>query len=598
MPRQIRAGTLALLVIFGWGGTLCANPSHDDPQQLLAVHTDGAAEITVEASVLAREVAEELGEYESKLRESRLKVGRSTDIKQIGALATQIDQLKRLAQQLILLREPAGADLDYRARDFELRLRDVVVEYKKLPNVSQLIAAARSQYDREVAGGIRSLSRLGTLFKQGKVELAEKGIHEIYDDLARHSIWCGVSTNQRMYAKFVAPQRLIEKEMTERRTAQAEQLLENLRQQQAPDLTALPKRAQASIEAIQTSGKAEWDGQMLDGPDLLAAWASQWRKTHHAAVRTRAIDWARGQTSTMAQPSDLDRLEDAHSQFDQQMCTAVAELIAADAARAIPDATPILYQRYLQVLASISPQFAGASLRESVEPVLRSLREKSPLFAKQVDAYREATEELLRWRERVATDRAARRQEAAPPLLEVMNQAATQAALQARSDRVDSGVDQLFTSAPPLVNDMSRVALERQATLSDLAPEGEGSAISRYSQRHYARMPRVTLPEGEVADLKNALLVTDALEPLTLETAIAIRTAEDGYFQSAGGRVTGLQLESLLVHFIELPDDAAHVRIGPLPAEDPGSEPLRQLVWQFVLQPEWVRHEFIFADLP
>ncbi len=142
----------------------------------------------------------------------------------------------------------------------------------------------------------------------------------------------------------------------------------------------------------------------------------------------------------------------------------------------------------------------------------------------------------------------------------------------------------------------------RRVWLTDLVglPTKSRITIARYGKRNYARFSSPDALDARfsqgVAALESDLLVSEAAPPLTLEAAVALAKARRGDLEAAGGRITGLALESLVVRFATLSSGGRSlIPLGPLPQESGWGDSLRQAMMQFEIEPEWVRHECFFV---
>ncbi len=368
--------------------------------------------------------------------------------------------------------------------------------------------------------------------------------------------------------------------MTELRSEQAAAILTELRNKQTPPLDRFVKNVTASADAIAAAGVAPWGGKELDGPDLIAAWAIGWQAAYLMTLRARAIDWAGG--------AKIDPLADEYAQFQDQMIAAVAQVIRADAARATPDTARAVYLRYLEVLAELQPKLADDGLLEPVESAFVDLRGKSPELALQVNNYALATGDMLRWRRRVAARYAEVRRQSSPALLGQM---------QAAESDPTKKWGEMDTAAPALVEQMSAAMLGKPATIDNIAPGADGASASRYADRLFAQTSG-RLPAAALTSLDEDLLVTATFPPLTPAAALARRTAEQGYFVAAGGEVAGVQLDSVLGYFVNLNGPAPQFPWGSLPVETGMQRPTHELLWSATLKPQWLQHEYVFAEVP
>ena len=195
---------------------------------------------------------------------------------------------------------------------------------------------------------------------------------------------------------------------------QAQASLDQLITSQLPATQELLKNIAAAAAALQSAPQAAVGEQKLGGPQCLEHFGGVWKQLHLAALRCRAMDWARitsiPDVTSLAQidPQQVRMTDDIVSQFYGDVVKALATLIEADAQRVAPADVPSLYQQYLQVLAPLVAGTPDDKLQQAVQPALEKLAGKSAAFAEEVKSYQTATHELLRWRERLAQVRCRR----------------------------------------------------------------------------------------------------------------------------------------------------------------------------------------------
>jgi hypothetical protein len=182
-----------------------------------------------------------------------------------------------------------------------------------------------------------------------------------------------------------------------------------MRQRIAPDFETTLARCQAAVEEVGAKGSAVWiEPGETSGPRLVAYFFEEWRQVHLAALRAEAVEWSWGGSPQPIRYAELESLRAAHAAFSTKMFDLVAALIAADARRANPDATPLLHGQYLEALSAIAASAPRAELLAQCEGPLAQLAEKAPRLKDRVVRYRAASRPLLYWRRRVAEARAAK----------------------------------------------------------------------------------------------------------------------------------------------------------------------------------------------
>jgi hypothetical protein len=241
-------------------------------------------------------------------------------------------------------------------------------------------------------------------------------------------------------------------------------------------------------------------------------------------------------------------------------------------------------------------------LADAVSGPLQELAAKSATFAAEVNAYRRATGELLRWRARVAAAEAKAMRSEYPASDEVV-----QAAAMTPQDGPGLITDQspalgearLRSPAPAAMALLLEKLLARKLTVSKIAAlDSAPLCVAVYRNRHYATLPRASTEEA-IRRLKADLHVADQLPPLSLAAAAAIASAERGDFAATGGTVEDVFLEGLVPRFATLvPATASLVPLGRLPDESPpDGRRIDHVLLRLVLRPAWVQHRYFFQAL-
>jgi hypothetical protein len=385
---------------------------------------------------------------------------------------------------------------------------------------------------------------------------------------------------------------------------QAQSRLEEAGAPLVPDTQAFLAEVTAAASQLQSSPAAKVGDQSLGGPACFGYFLTQWRETQLNALRCRAIDWGRRVTiprrTFLPVPSLANRVDDAqYSAFCDQLVQGLAAIIAADAQRAGSSEASALYAAYLQVLGKEMPRMADQRLVAAVQQSLDTLIAKSPELGEQVTAYRAATDELLRWRERVAAEEVAAHDASFPPSSEVLTKAFTR-----RTD-YDGLVSQnqtafsearLLAPAPEVLGGAVGQIVDQPLRLGRIASLPGGKlGVAVYNNRHYATLAMPQIPDA-VDSLKRDLLVAEQTPPLSLAAAIAVASAEQGDLVAVGGTTQAVYVEGLIPRFATLPAAALPMSpLGPLPSEPKESGLLSHVVIRLQLTPDWFRHRYFFV---
>jgi hypothetical protein len=595
--RSVMICGLALQVAL----TARANPSQETPDAPLDVAG------LVKSDVLLKQ-AKELMDLCSKTIPNLAKEVERGPHQLMRRQQVALRQLRRLALDLEIHGETAGYDYSLRVAKLEPQLNNAIGRFQatragldQAAKVRQFLAQPKSSQARTAA-----VQRIGQLLQQQKFEEAYQLLNDFLDDLISYTMFLPPSEPRPFPSGFAE----LEHQVTVRRHTlvrqQVQEALEQVVIAQLPKPQALVAAVAAAATGLRSAPGVDVGGKTLSGPQCLEYFGGEWKRTQLAAVRCRAIEWAR--RVTLADYMYLPRIQAAsrivdadYERFGEEMNKALATLIEADGARAAGPDAAALYAAYLQTAAPLVSATADDKLGLALAPALEKLAAKSPAFAADVASYRAATDECLRWRERVAKSAAAGRQKPFTPsgqlMLQAMNSREGFDGLLAR-DNPKIGEAHLIGSCPEVLAGAAPKIVSQQVLVDNaVGLPGGKYCVTPYQQRHYAMLPRLPF-DREIETLKQELLISEQGPPLTLQAAVAIDSAQQGTLLTVGGVVKDVFLEGLIPRFAKLPEAAAPlVPLGPLPDEPPTDRLLNHVLVRLNVTPSWVRHRYFFVDL-
>jgi hypothetical protein len=594
--RHVRS-VLLVLGLSLFSAVAWAAPSHEDPEAPLAVRPEPVCQqLVAEADTLYRGLRESIGEWQAKVSNSQLRQVKPGQV--VEAYAKML-QLGRVAGRLIILGEPAGMDYQFRARQAQQELSQLINAFDGLPGVQEQINRAFAAIRREAEKSASILPKVQKLSQAGQLDEAETMFYKAFDPLESKGVWYKLETRRPVMEKFWQTQEQLDRALRESRQKEARDALTKARQAKTPNFSQLLAQLRQATAAIRQNGKAEVGGQSLTGPQVAAQFCQQWQQAQQAALACRALDWAR---TTQLSANDLAQLTDQQAQFSRDATPALAELVQAEAAHAQAADAKSLYREYLTVLAPLANLPADAAAPTAWDKALEQLIAKSPPLAAEVAVYRGATSELLRWRKRTAEAYTRARKAQSPPLEDVYLQGIRSSGETAGlllPSATNTSQTELSSPAPNVMPMAAKKLLGQRAMVTGLIGNTEAkSTVSRYRQRCFASF---ALPEPlakEVAALEADLLATKTAAPLTLEAAAALASARRGDLAAASGEIQGIYMEALAPLFAAPPPIAANlIPLGPLPGEAIGNDPLVQMVVHFDLKPLWVQQDYFFLQV-
>jgi len=538
--------------------------------------------------------------FQEKLAENQLS---HVKPQAVGQTHVAILQLDRLAQRLILLGEPAGAELQLRAEQLGRQLQAIILAYLQLPGVAERVAKDYKNLVARAQQRAAVVSKAKQLADRQEWEKAESVLREAIDELETTCVWFSVEQRRRALGELTGPLALVEDRVRRFRKERARELLAEARRKLTPDFAALMGEVRDAITSLRTGSDTGPEGESHFGPNVLNRVGEGWQQAQHQAVQCLGLDWARGLDATSP---ELSQLVEAQSRFSAEIGPALAELIEGDAARSDASQARGLLVAYLERLAPLVGLSADDSLADAVASPLEKLAAKSLELAAEVEAYRAATSDVLRWRRRTATAYArARRAEFRPirqQYLEAFRAANSRPGFVA-ANAVDTSRAEFSTPVPGVMRRASEQLIGSRAFLEDLVglPTTPRITVARYHQRGYARF---SVPDElaepfarEVASLEADLLVNPSAPPLTLEAAVALFRGRRGDLAAAGGEIVGVSVEPLVTRFATLSAAGRSLApLGPLPAEPGTTRAMHQVVVQFEIRPTWLAHECFFVE--
>jgi hypothetical protein len=606
IPRCARlpfvlAGTWFVLALCG--AAHGANPNSREPMLPLEIHN-----LTETQETLNR--ADNL--FQSLFKDLRAIGSNPTRVtgKKLSDLHVQLCQLRRAAVDLQLLGETAGMDYGLRANVLTSMFSKLVPIFQSTPAGQAYVAKAQQYLGSPRASQERqaTAANVQKLLQQEKIEEAFKLYCQALDPLSSLTLFLEPRLAD-LYRVEYAPLNVLAHRRNTIARENAQASLQQLAASQLPRTQELLQAVEAAAVALRTAPQADVDGQSLAGPECLAHFGDVWRQLQLSAVRCRAIEWARlsgiPDLSYLPRndPQQIQLTDSSITEFYDQLCRSLAGLIEADAQRAAEVDVPNLYVHYLQTLAPLVADTADDKLQTAVQPALEKLANKSAAFADEVQAYRTATHELLRWRARLAQKQAASAAAEFQPsenvLLESFKSEGEFHGLFAANETLAQRAALLMASCPQMIPAVSERILDKPILVENLAGLTGGKlAVARYRTRHYATLP---LPDTspERIRLQQELMATAQQPALTLEAAMAMDSARRGDYVAAGGALKNFYLEGLIPRFATLrPEIRQLVPLGPLPIEVEPLAFISHVLVRFDVQPAWIQHRYFFTSVP
>ncbi len=510
----------------------------------------------------------------------------------IGQADLDLLKADRDAVRLVTWGEPAGADLQLRLNLAHDRLGSLVEKLKTFPEIKN-----RSHDEflglRGVIQRIPKISfnKVVSFEKAGKWEEADAALFDMRAPLEPATLWQSYSLLELDMRPFDQEQKKIRDQLEAQWKKAAAAKLAALAKQATPDFAALAAQTTAAVQSVRASGQATVGGKQLSAPQALWELAVAARHAQAGVIRARALDWARLSGDEQAR-ADISQLEAAHGQMLASLREQWPALIEADAARLQGAEVAQRYTEWIAAAGLVLSETSDADLRTALASSLEHLAARSPELQTSVAQYRQATGDLLRWRERVVQSyirfHSADAQTLEKRFISGAGKSGNSRGL-IPSNSSDSSVVELLDPPPLTVPILAQHTIGAATIIHDVqAPLGSNGAVplaSAYRARLFAELTAAPDARAAAAAL-NEELAPAGTYPLTLEAAEALAAAARGSYDSVGGKLTAVELLGLMPRFATADAQDPLVRLEPLPHETVSRSEL-ELCVRFTLEPAW-----------
>jgi hypothetical protein len=628
MLRKSLAFTLASLLLLAdgssarlHGASKTVNPNHQDVTLAMAIHGDALSDkLSDEAQGLYVSAAKVL---KVALEREGTRQGNRLDPKALGDGYVAVLQLRRLAQQLQYLGEPAGVDYFQRSEALKGHFLRITQTVGGWPEGAAFLVKARAYIAKTAPDRANTLKKLVELARKNQWKEAESTMLSSIEKLRGITVFLTTEEQRQIHEPFSEVVDAIERQMAMIRLRESEVILNARKKALAPAFDELLERCDEVARALASGPQVDIEGQKLDGPAAFAALLTQWQKTHVQVQKYYAVSLAQSGhheagaiLATMPMgpggpngPAAGDPIVGRYlTTFPTQIAKALAGVIDVQTKRASEAELEGLYTAHVQAAALIGMRAAQTPAAAAIHDALQRMAAKSPALKANVDAYDMATTEILRWRNRVAETQA-RVKMASYPAVETKfrpafqsNEAQNYLGLFWFRDP-EFEVPRLIQSAPDILLPRVGEFVGTKATVFEMRGVGAGkNIVSELQHRTYATMKGIRSEVAPaIAALKADLFVTDEAPPLTLPAAAAIASAEVGDWDACGGSIHGLHLEGFITRLGTLPEPAwSLIPLGTVPLHQSSTHGqsgfLPQAVVRFDVTPDWVQHRFFCVD--
>jgi hypothetical protein len=514
------------------------------------------------------------------------------------ALLTQAQKaslrLRRIADRLAERKEPAGVDFQRRLQAFSGQITTRVNALRQLPKIAPIIEKQNEKLEDLARKHTKLLKPMSELYRERKYDQCESQLLPLIDELEAMSLWCSDEVVSRRLKPFTDSRSLLNSKMLRLRQERDAADAQEAARPEEPPLAQAIAELRSAVESIRKSGTGEFGGKTVTGPGLLTLWHTRWEDLTVKTMRCRA--WQRsGRTGGAS-------VDGEYLDLSNQLPELISVMIEAEAARVPEDKARLLYEQYVTALTPLVASSAVLQLESAATNGLQAFLDKSLPLATAVATYRAATTDLLGWRLRIAAAQARHREAAFPPLQTEMTRAFKQDGSLDGVIRPGQATMSLTVTAEKLLWVTREQLIARNVALLDAwsRPDQPNRLDGLCRASCFGVATLTELPDAwtrAVKSLRSDLLADDGAIPLTLDASLALFTAEHGQFQRVGGKISALELESLLPLCTRLVSaDVAFLRRGSLSAAE-FTEPGRQVILRATVEPAWLYHRYIFVSV-
>jgi hypothetical protein len=590
-----------------------ANPTTRDATKPLATHNTVAEAGALSTSLYT--LAMEAEKFVSQSEETLKKKGpMSLQPKLLSQWKGKVNQAYREAEYLQTMGEPASADLLIRLNSASTRLNPLIQAYASTPRGGVLSASIQQQLQKQQPGREKEYARIQGLVEAKQFAEAQKAIDKIGTELDESIHFIGLVERQPFLNPYAATRSQIDRPMSSIRIATARKAFEDAIAANRPDPAALNAWVANATGQLKSTGKATVDGKAdLSGPQVLEALSQRWGAGHGGLQRVQGLRWALrwhrdggtvgyGDGNDGGLPSDP-TLSEATAWNDAAIAAISAIIIAGS--ESVPAAdVPSQHQKYVTVLAAMAELGESEKIQLKGNEALASLLAKNSVYQSSVKNYEAATRDLMIFQSRIA-------QEMANTLSQSYGSADTVVRENSRAQGMTPGLYPENAAAPALATlyasaDQIMLAIgpkligktARGDGVTRISPTSKTSAID-FNTRTYGTTVAVTIPELQMAQMKQNLLVDDTHGPLSIAATKALDSAVMGNYVAVGGTIVSAQLESMIARFISMSDGAAIVvPRGSTVAGTTEQTMMNQMAVRIDIDPTWVQYDLGVFKVP
>lgn len=582
-----------------------ANPTTKDVTKPLATHNTlpEAGPLAAALYTVAIDAEKFIIDSEAALMK---KGAESLNPKLLSQWTAKVSHSFREAEHLRTMGEPASTDLLHRLNANTTRLNPLIQAYVGTRPGQILSAKLLKQLQKEQPEREKQYEKIKGMVAAQQFKEAEAAINKIGLEIGGSLPFVGLSERQPIFNPYMATRGLVDPPMLKIRITTAQKKFLEAIASNRPNAAALATWASTAAGQLKSTGKATIDGKEATGPQVLDALSQRWGAGHGSFQRIAGLHWAlrwHGEGSNSGLTSSDTTAADATAWADAAI-TAIGTIITAHAESVQAADVPALHRQYMTSLAAMASLGESRKIQTKASEAFAPLLAKNSVYEASVKNYDLATRDLMTFQSRIANAttaeyskkfgiadsavREATRAQGANPGLHPESPATpSTATLSGPADKT------LITAMPKLVN---KIAYANGVVR--ISPTSKTSAVE-FQTRTYGTTFAVPMPEPQVRQIKQDLLVDDTHVPLSVAATKAIDSAILGHYVAVGGTIASAQLEAMITRAIMMSDGAAIVvPRGTTIQEGTAQTMMNQMAVRIDIDPSWIQHELVVFKIP
>lgn len=580
--------------------TAPANPNIGKPDAYLEIHGTVAESVSLGAECIQT--------YES-FRELVDAIEKNLDPKKFSAAYVALQKFSRLNSRLRIFGEPLSVDLQLRIADPEARFIAIRTRYVPTKECNDIAQKIIVELRKRAAVRVKLVTQIRELVNDknwlGAEALWDKTMNSLWQQLA---FLDGQVVSEFALDFYTLDQEIIPVRTSERSLVFQKAVEEKFQVHQQLRDSFLSSLRLATGQLAST-GKIAFDGKQLSGSASVKRFVIDFGPRHADLMSDASLDFlvrsslTSGSSAGDGGPNALatwtTRAQSATKELQEAIIAVIRTDAESGAAMAEGD-----YVDHLKSVAFSLNRFASTVSPRDFNPALDSVAKKAGLD-KRVQAYREATNDVLHWRARIAKQMAEEQRTTGFPEIDIFTRGnlwkneAGQPLMPVTL--TDMPVPILSQPVPKSIQAGWANVQGKTVSVGEIVRFDSDKELfmSRLKNGTYARPFGSTRSPESLTNLKRELLVDDLHPALDLTAAHAIYEAESGEVVDAGGEILSLGLESATTRMLKLPPIAGNFLRYPSIQNSafPHSE-IAAVCVRYDLKLKWIATHYQFVRLP